>query len=183
METLLKSKRLWKYMNISILDLTDDQMKFCFYAKKDEVVGDIMTYISWEVWFHTNGNNYPHQVWKNLKFLFNKFYEIHGMQLEKEFISLDPHSFDRIEEYLARVKEMQLKLGECGKNYQKKDGKLVKMVLMNLRTQFNVFVSTFRINWQECKEYGKDYTFESFCSLLITDQHRLFDEFKIGGKH
>jgi hypothetical protein len=39
------------------------------------------------------------------------------MQLEKELISLDPHFFDIIEDYLVRVKELQLKLGECGNNY------------------------------------------------------------------
>jgi hypothetical protein len=65
------------------------------------------------------------------------------MQLEKELISLDPHSFDIIEDYLACVKELQLKLGECGKNYLKKDGQLIELVLMNLRTPFDVFVLTF----------------------------------------
>jgi hypothetical protein len=40
------------------------------------------------------------------------------MQLEKELNSLsDPHSFDRIEDYFACVKELKLKLVECGKNY------------------------------------------------------------------
>jgi hypothetical protein len=67
----------------------------------------------------------------------------HVMQLEKELISLDPHSFDRIEDYLVCVKELQLKLGECGKNYQKKDEQLIELVLMNLRTPFDVFVLNF----------------------------------------
>jgi hypothetical protein len=40
-------------------------------------------------------------------------------------------------------------LGECGKNYKKKDGKLIELVLMNLRTPFDVLD-------------GKDYTFEFF---------------------
>jgi hypothetical protein len=39
------------------------------------------------------------------------------MELEKELISLDPHSFDIIEDYLAHVKELQLKLSEFGKKY------------------------------------------------------------------
>jgi hypothetical protein len=38
------------------------------------------------------------------------------MHLEKELISLNPHSFDIMEDYLVCVKELQLKLGECGKN-------------------------------------------------------------------
>jgi hypothetical protein len=62
-------------------------------------------------------------------------------------------------------------LGECGKNYQKKDGQLIELVLMNLRTPFNMFMSTFCTNWKAHKEDGKDYTFEYFCGLLITNQH------------
>jgi hypothetical protein len=130
-------------MKIVIPDPTDDHEKFIVDGKKDEVVGVIMTYISWEIWFHLSGIDFPHQVWKKLKSLFDRVDESHVMQLEKELISLDPHSFDRIEDYLAHVKELQLKLGECGKNYQKKDGQLIELVLMNLRTPFDVFCVTF----------------------------------------
>jgi hypothetical protein len=76
-----------------------------------------------------------------------------------------------------------LKLGECGKNYQKKDGQLIRLALMNLRTPFYVFVLTFCTNWQAHKEDGKDYTFEAFHGLLNTYQHRLIGEGKLGGKH
>jgi hypothetical protein len=83
-----------------------------------------------------------------LKSLFDKVDEIQVMQLEKELISLDPHSFERIEDYLAHVKEMQLKLGECGKNFQKKYGQLIELVLMNLRTPFDMcFVPHSGTNW------------------------------------
>jgi hypothetical protein len=51
METLLKRKGLWKYMKVVIPDPTDDQEKFIVDGKKDEVVGVIMTYISWEIDF------------------------------------------------------------------------------------------------------------------------------------
>jgi hypothetical protein len=81
------------------------------------------------------------------------------------------------------VKELQLKLGECGKNYQKKDKQLIELVLMNLRTPFDVFISTFHTNWKAHKEDGKDYTLNIFVALLITDQHRFLDEGKLGGKH
>ena len=53
------------------------------------------------------------------------------MHLEKKLISLNPHSFERMEDYLAHVKEIQLKLGECGENYKNKDGKRIELVLMN----------------------------------------------------
>jgi hypothetical protein len=42
--------------------------------------------------------------------VFDKVDEIQVLQIEKELISLDTHSFDKIEEYLAHAKEIQLKL-------------------------------------------------------------------------
>jgi hypothetical protein len=94
------------------------QAKFVVDGKKDEVVWVIMTYILQEFHFHISGIDFPH-------------HEIHIMELEKELISLNPHSFDRIEDYLAHVKELQLKLEKCGKNYQNKYGQLIELVLMN----------------------------------------------------
>ena len=80
-------------------------------------MGVIATYISQDIHFHISGIDFPPQVWEKLNSLFDKVDESHIMQLEKELISLYPHSFDIIEEYLACLKEFQLKLGECGKNY------------------------------------------------------------------
>jgi hypothetical protein len=54
-------------MKIVIPDPTNDQEKFIVDGKKDEVVGVIMTYISWEIQFHLSGIEFPHQVWKKLK--------------------------------------------------------------------------------------------------------------------
>ena len=45
-------------------------------------------------------------MWKKLKSLFDKVHESWVIQIGKELIYLDPHSFERIEEYLANVKEM-----------------------------------------------------------------------------
>jgi hypothetical protein len=62
METLLKSKGLWQYTKILILNPIDDQVKFVVHGKKDEVVGIIMTYISWEIKFHLSGIDFHNQV-------------------------------------------------------------------------------------------------------------------------
>jgi hypothetical protein len=88
----------------------DDQVIFVIDVKKYEAFGVIMTYISWEIHFHTSGIKFPHEVWKKLKSLLDKVDESQVMQLEKELIYLDPHSFERIKDYLACVKELQLKL-------------------------------------------------------------------------
>jgi hypothetical protein len=68
------------------------------------------------------GSDYSNVVWKELKTLFDKANKIQVMRIETELISLDPFSFERIEDYLARLKELQLKLGESRKDFPKKDG-------------------------------------------------------------
>jgi hypothetical protein len=79
MGTLLNRKGSSKYMKISILDPTYYQEKFIVYGKKDEAVGVIMTYISREIRFHINGIDFPHQVWKKMKSLFDQVDESHAM--------------------------------------------------------------------------------------------------------
>ena len=65
------------------------------------------------------------------------------MKIENELIYLDPHPFERIENYLACVKELQLKLDECGKDFLKKDGQLIELVLMNLKTPYDFYAPHF----------------------------------------
>ena len=98
------------------------------------------------------------------------------MQIEKELIYLDPHSFERIEDYLDCIDDMQLKLGKCGKGQSKKDGNLIDLVLMNLQMTYDVFSSSFHTNsgWSN-KEDGKDYSFDIFCDLLIRDKLKLLN--------
>jgi hypothetical protein len=74
-------------------------------------------------------------------------------------------------------------LGECEKNYKKKDGKLIGLVLMNMRTPFDMFVSNFHTSWQAHREDNNDYTFEYLFCILIIDQHTFLREGDIGGKH
>ena len=95
---------------------------------------------------------------------------------------MDPHSLERIEYYFSRVKDLELRSGECGKGFPKEDGKLIELVLMNLRTPYDVFFSSVCTNWRCSKEDGKDYSFDEFCDLLIRDKKKLLDEGKLGGK-
>jgi hypothetical protein len=65
------SKGLWKYMKVVIPNPTDDHMNFIVDGKKDESVGVITTYISQEIHFNLSGIDCCHQVWKNMKSLFD----------------------------------------------------------------------------------------------------------------
>ena len=73
------------------------------------------------------------------------------MQIEKDLISLEPLSFDRIKDHVTRTKELQLKLGESGKDFPKKNGQLIELVLMKSRTPYDVCCSSFCTNWMSWK--------------------------------
>ena len=79
--------------------------------------------------------------------MFDKVDKTWVMQIEKELISLIPHSFERIEEYMAHIKKVQLKLDEWWKGFPTKDGNLIKLVLMNLQMPYDVFFLSFHTNW------------------------------------
>ena len=83
---------------------------------------------------------------------------------------------------MACIKELQLKLCECGKGFPKKDRQIIELVLMNLWIQYNMLCLLFQTNWQSHKEHGKDYSFDVICDLLIRDQQKLLDEWKLGHK-
>ena len=80
---------------------------------------------------------------------------------------MNPLSFDRIKYYIACIKELQLQLDEFGKDFTKKDGQLIELVLMNLKIPYDSFFSSFWDNWVSCKKHGKDFTFDTF---LFVDQ-------------
>jgi hypothetical protein len=65
------------------------------------------------------------------------------MQIEKELISLEPLSFERIEKCLADVKELPLKLSECKNYFFENDGEFIELILKNLKTTYDVLCSTF----------------------------------------
>ena len=50
---------------------------------------------------------------------------------------------------------------------------------MILKIPYDVFASKIHDNWTSRKKYGKDYSFDTFCGLLIRENERLFDEGKL----
>ena len=150
METLPKIKGVQKYTKYVIPYHVDDQDKFIIDRKKDEANGVIMAYISREIHFHTSGIGCIHAAYNNLKSLFDKVTKSRVMKIDKELVSIRPHSFENIEYYLACIKELQLKLGECGKFFPK-ERQFIELVLMNMKTPYDVLCS-FHASWISRKE-------------------------------
>ena len=73
-------------------------------------------------------------------------------------------------------------MGKFGKYFLKKYGQLIE-VLMNFKTPYDVFSSSFHATWMPCKHDDKLFTFDVFCDLLIKDQQKLLEEGKLGNKY
>jgi hypothetical protein len=77
------------------------------------------------------------------------------------------------------VKEIQFKLGECGKDFLKKHDQFIELILMNLEIPNGVIYSTPCASLDSKKEDCKDYTFDSLCGLLIREYEKLLNEGKL----
>jgi len=106
MKTLSKRKVLWQFTKTRVANSKDDHHKFFIDKMKNEDIGVIMTYIFRNSCFHISGIDFSNDIWKKLKTVFDKTKKIHFIQIEKELISLDTISFERIEYYLACEKEL-----------------------------------------------------------------------------
>ena len=148
-----------------ILDSFDALAKFSINGKKDESFRVIMTYISLEIWFHTSAIDFPHEFWVSIS---KGRWKLSDGDREivdpstSSFLWKDWRLFGSYQGTWDETRWMW-------KGFPKKDGYLIKMVLMNRRTTYDVFLLSFHTNWLSHKEDGKDYSFDVFCDLLIRD--------------
>ena len=96
--------------------------------------------ISRDLIFQIDSLTYPNEVWENIEDIFGNIDEMRGHQIENEFISLNPNSFESFQLYFTKFKALVLQLKQCG---IEKEEKLVLTILSNLGPDYSVFVSTF----------------------------------------
>ena len=58
------------------------------------------------------------------------------------FFDLEPTIFERVELYLAELKNLNEKLNSCGKDYKKTDIALIILIERKMPSCFDVFVKT-----------------------------------------
>ena len=66
-----------------------------------------------------------------------------GHMLEVELNTLDPKSFDNIQDCFTKFKYLLLSLGECGIDKSTQEKKLILTILAKLRLEYVVYVSNF----------------------------------------
>jgi hypothetical protein len=63
--------------------------------------------------------------------------------LEVELLTLDPKSFNNIQDFFTKFKDLLSQLKACGVDKSKEEKQMVLTILSKLGPKFSVFVSTF----------------------------------------
>ena len=102
--------------------------------RKDEATKLLLELISTDLWFHVVACKTLNEIWTTLEGLFGKQDEMRDHMLEVELNTLDPKSFDNIQDFFTKFKSFLLSLGECGidKSTQKKQ--LILTILAKLES-------------------------------------------------
>jgi hypothetical protein len=66
-----------------------------------------------------------------------------GHMLEVEFLTLDPKTFDNLQYFFTKYKDLLSQLKACGVDKSKEDKQMVLTILSKLGPEYSVFVSTF----------------------------------------
>ena len=130
MEILLRVKGLYRVTMAIEADPNAVVEKIKWHNRRDEAYGLLCLSISRDLLFHIDGLTSPNEVWEKLVDLFVKIDEMRGHQITNELISLSPNSFESLQLYFSKFKELVLQLKQCG--IEKKDDQLVLAILSKL---------------------------------------------------
>ena len=94
------------------------------------------------------------------------------IQLENEFLSLNPNDFSCIQDYLSKYKTLRLLCVEC--KIKKEDKQCIYHIISKLRPAYSVFVSTFYSMKESLTATSyQEPSLESFCDFLIREQDKI----------
>ena len=81
------------------------------------------------------------EAWDTLKSLYDKVSDEDVFKIEDELISVDPKSFDSIQDFIIKVNELRKKLTNCGNPI--KDDRLIYSIHTKLSSDYSTFVYSF----------------------------------------
>ena len=141
--------------------------------RKDEAMRLLIEFVSTDLWFHVVACKIPNEIWTTLEGLFGKQDEMRGHMLEVELNTLDPKSFDNIQDFFTKFKSLLLSLGECGIDKSTQEKQLILTILAKLGPEYTVYVSNF--HYGRCL-FGTNWkipTLAQFIESLTQEQTKL----------
>jgi hypothetical protein len=110
-----------------------------------EALGTICSLISPDLLFHISSCKTPNEPWTILEGIFGKQDDMRGHMLEVELLTLDPKSFENIQDFFTKFKDLLLQLKACGVDKSKEEKQMVLTILSKIGPKISIFVSTFHI--------------------------------------
>ena len=117
------------------------QRRIKWHNRRGEAYGLLCFSLSRDLLFHLDSLTYPNEVWEKIEEIFGKTDVMRGHQIENEFISLNPNSFESFQLYFTKFKALVLQLKQCG--IENKEEKILLTILSNLGSDYSMFFSTF----------------------------------------
>ena len=108
------------------------------------------------------------EAWDTLKSLYDKVSDEDVFKPEDELISLDPRSFDSIQDFIIKVNELRTKLIDCGNPI--KDDKLIYSIHTKLSSNYSTFVSSFNTSKTTLGSTYKKVSFDEYAKILDDEE-------------
>jgi hypothetical protein len=139
-------------MNIEIEPKSSIE-KSNYLNRMDEAFGTICSLISLELLFHISSYKTLNEALTTMEGIFGKQDEMWGHILEVDFLTLDPKTFDNLQDFFTKYKDLMSQLKACGVD-KSEEKQMVMTILSKLGPEYSMFVSTFhsvrftsRTNW------------------------------------
>ena len=101
MGIFLRSRGLYRISMAMEVEPTTAIEKSKYLNRMDEAYGALCMHVSPEMLFHISSCKTPNEFWTTMKGLFRKKDEMKGHILEVELLSLDPQSFNNIQDFFT----------------------------------------------------------------------------------
>jgi hypothetical protein len=104
-----------------------------------------------------------------------------GHILELEMLTLDPKSFENIQDFFTKFKDLLSQLKACGVDKSKEEKQIVLTILSKIGPEFSVFVSTFHTVRFASRATWKMPSLEDFIESLTQEKTKLINMGTIKG--
>jgi hypothetical protein len=104
-----------------------------------------------------------------------------GHLLEVELLTLDPKSFENLQDFFTKYKYLLSQLKACGIDKYKEEKQIVLTILSKLGPKYLVFLSTFHLVRFTSRATWKMPSLEDFIESLTQEQNKLINMGKIKG--
>ena len=140
-ESLLHTKNLHRLTMELEADPILNYDKEKYWNRLYEAFGCMCLSISRYLLLHIKGLKTPKDIWDNLSSLLDKENELGVHHLENELISFHPSSFETLNEFFTKFKNLIFQLKLC--KVEKEDDQLILSILSKIGANYSIFVQLF----------------------------------------